>query len=220
MLRLAEWIEVGKGLLKIATGRSEEGYVPPSSAKPAAAAPAAEPSVRPDGKLTDHFSLNELTVTNNAALQAKNRVLTEEQKAKLKKVAGLLESVREVIGPVDVHSGYRCPELNGATPGSSNKSQHMLCEAADCSPAGPDTEETVEAAFKKLVEAAKAGKFRFGQLIVESAKRDYGRVYWIHISLGAPFRVAGRCGEVMRAAPDAAGKMVYSLIEKVPQEAA
>jgi len=226
---LGDWIEIGKGLLKMAAGKSEEGYVPqkapwPQPAAGPAPATTAAPGIaraRADEKLSEHFSLYELTVTNNAALQGKNRILTDEQVEKLRKVASLLEIARAILGTgVDAHSGYRCPELNGVTPGSASKSQHMVCEAADMSPAGPDTEASIEAAFAKLLEAAKAGKFQFGQLIIESAKRDYGRVFWIHISLGRPYRSQGRCGEVMRAAPDASGKMVYTKIEQIPQEVA
>lgn len=149
-----------------------------------------------DRPLSAHFSLYELTKTANPALQAANRDLTNEQIGKLGEVALILEACREVVGvPLNVHSGYRAPALNGATPGSSKTSQHPLCEAADWVPAG---ELTVEDAFQKVWAAARASQIRFGQLIVEQAARDYGVVQWVHISLGRPYRDPARCGEVLR----------------------
>jgi len=171
-----------------------------------------------DRKLTDHFSLFETTVTNNASLQQKNRLLSPNQVEALTEACRLAEAVREAIGgPVDCHSAYRCPELNGATPGAAKKSQHMLCQAMDLSPAGPDTEATIQAAFDKILAAAKAGKFKFGQLIIESANRSYGKALWIHISLGAPWRDPSRCGEVMKMVAAADGTPEYTMLEKVPQ---
>lgn len=151
-----------------------------------------------DIQLTKNFSLNQLTRTDHADLQEENRHVTDDEAAKLVVVAMLLEKCREILGcELDVHSGRRYIELNKRV-GGSERSQHMKCEAADFSPAGPDTEATITDAWQKLATAARAGKLKFGQLIAESAAgRDGGRNHWVHISLGAPFRVPERCGEVL-----------------------
>ncbi len=152
-----------------------------------------------DHFLSPHFSLFQLTRTDHADLQNENRHVTREEELKLGEVANLLEACRSVIGgDLDVHSGRRYLELNKRV-GGAERSQHLKCEAADFSPAGPDTQESIDAAFDKLVAAAKAGAIKFGQLIVESAANRYGgRSVWIHISLGRPYRDAARCGEVLR----------------------
>lgn len=137
-----------------------------------------------DFKLTEHFSFFELTATVNPTVQKENRTLNNVQMEKLAKVADLLEAVRLIVNlPISVHSGYRCKKLNDLV-GSTDKSQHLLCEAADFSVTGmPNTE-----AFAKIQQAALNGRLQFGQLIHERAKRSYGVSDWLHISLGAPYR--------------------------------
>jgi len=173
-----------------------------------------------DRLLTDHFRLFEATSTSNTALQGKNHCLSANQIATLTETCKLAEIIRTELGcAVDCHSAYRCPELNGATPGAAKKSQHMLCQAMDLSPAGPDTESSIQAAFDKILAAAKAKKFKFGQLIIEQANRSYGKALWIHVSLGPGYREPSRCGEVMKMVAAADGTPEYTMLEKVPQEA-
>lgn len=151
-----------------------------------------------DRHLTANFTFHQLTRTDHADLQEANRRVTPEEELKLVVLAELLEKCREAVGvELDVHSGRRSPALNKRV-GSSDKSQHLRCEAADFSPAGPDTEASVVDAWQKVASAARAGMLKFGQLIVESAAgRDGGRKIWIHVSLGAPYRDPARCGEVL-----------------------
>ena len=165
-----------------------------------------------DKHLSPHFSLYQLTRTDHADLQEANRNVTYNEEVKLGAVANLLETCRTILGcDLDVHSGRRGLELNKRV-GGSDKSQHTKCEAADFSPAGPDTEESVTAAWQKLATAARLGTLKFGQLIVENqAGRDGGRAYWIHVSLGAPYRDKARCGEILSMKD---GK--YTMISKLP----
>ena len=151
-----------------------------------------------DRALSPHFTLFDLTKTGHADLQEENRVITQEEELKLGELANLLETARAVLGcDLDVHSGRRAFRLNQRV-GGSPKSQHLKCEAADISPAGPDTEDTITAAWQKLATAARAGAIKFGQLILEGqgAGRE-GRKWWVHLSLGAPHRPKERCGEVL-----------------------
>lgn len=151
-----------------------------------------------DRKLSPRFTLHQLTRTDHADLQEENRQIKDGELYKLCLVALKLEEVCALIGNIDVHSGRRCPTLNKRV-GGSDKSQHLLCEAADISPAGPDTEESVETAFKVLAAAVKEKRLEVGQLIVESQGNGReGRKVWIHISLGAPYRELARCGQVLR----------------------
>lgn len=163
-----------------------------------------------DRKLTDNFTLYELTATSHANLQAENRVLNEVQIGKLTDLARLLERVRDILEcPLVIHSGYRCTALNRAV-GSRDDSQHLRSEAADFVPKGMD----LLIAFSMIRNAAEARQIEFGQLIYEKAQRSYGTTEWIHISLGAPYRKAETCGEVLSMN---AGK--YELIEQVKVDA-
>mgnify|MGYP001578520114 CR=1 FL=1 len=165
-----------------------------------------------DFLLSQHFTYHELTKTSNKNLLALNRVKGLEFEAKLKELAFMLEAVREYVGgPLSIHSGYRCPELNGATPGSSSKSQHMLGEACDFSLIGPDTSAMIDSLFQKTLTCLIDKGIPFGQLIRELANRDYGKAEWIHLSLGMPHREIHRCGQVMTMEDG-----VYKLIKTVP----
>lgn len=152
-----------------------------------------------DRFLSPHFSLFQLTRTDHADLQEENRHVVQEEELKLRVVADLLETAWTILGcDLDVHSARRYLALNKRV-GGSERSQHLKCEAADFSPKGPDTEESVTAAWQKLATAARvAGStFKFGQLILEGENKGReGRVWWIHISLGAPYRAKERCGEI------------------------
>jgi len=216
---IGKLIATAKGVFKVLQGTEAEGYIPqgqPPAPVPVPHVQEAGPLPRADKDLSEHFGLFEMTKTNNAALQAKNRILTDAQMMKLHELALVMEKIRTIIGgAVDVHSAYRCPDLNAATQAAAKKSQHMLCEACDWSPAGPDTVESIEVAFQAVIAAARRGEIVFGQLIVEQAQRGYSKSIWIHISLGRPYRDPSRCGEIMRMV-EKDGVAVYTLIERLP----
>jgi zinc D-Ala-D-Ala carboxypeptidase len=168
-----------------------------------------EPLLRLDEQLSPHFSLFELTTTSNKKLQEENRTLTYEQMCRLIILANHAESIREICGnaPVRVHSGYRSDSLNGATSGSSSASQHPRCEALDMDVMNQSVEDT----FNKLLAAARVGKFKFGQLIIEKAGRDYGVSQWVHCSIIGTLDTT-KVGQVMRMT-EVDGKFNYVLID-------
>lgn len=158
-----------------------------------------------DCQLSPNFKLYELTRTDHTEFQDQNRQLTGGQIEKLRALADFLELVRGILGvPLIVHSGYRNLALNRRI-GSKDTSQHVLCQAADMVPKGMDLQE----AFRAIRQAAKDGKIAFGQLIWEKADRTYGPE-WIHVSQGAPYRDASRCGQVLSMVDG-----VYDLIETI-----
>lgn len=147
-----------------------------------------------DSRLAPNFSLYELTSTSYLDFLKKNRIMTLVEVGKLKEVAEMLQIVRDKFGKVLVHSGRRSPALN-AHIGGSKYSQHMKCEAADFHVRGYLEALKMEKVFRWIWHES---EIPFGQLILESArKRGYGVVRWIHLSLGAPYRPAGKCGEVL-----------------------
>lgn len=148
-----------------------------------------------DEQLSEHFSLYDMTTTTHADLLEMNRNVDEYQIQKLRLVADLWEQARAIIdAPIIISSGYRCPALNQRV-GSTLRSQHLLCEAADGVPRGIAVDE----AFRKLRAAAKDGTIEFGQLIFEKANRQYAGevVEWIHLSLGFPYRPEHKCGQIL-----------------------
>lgn len=165
-----------------------------------------------DINLSEHYSLFDLTTTNRAEYQAENRNINGVQIQTLRNVAGLLEVVNQILlvnftNPFKmiVTSGYRCKPLNDAV-GSTDRSQHMKCEAADCIPQGLELSE----AFRVLWKEVSEGRLPVGQLIFETDERQYGTPSWIHISLGSPWRDQSKCNQVLRMEH---GK--YSLLGKL-----
>ena len=162
-----------------------------------------------DWHLSPHFSYYELTVTANKELQDVNRREGLSFIHPLVELANLLEGIREALKrPISIHSGFRCPQLNGATPGSSYKSQHMKGEAADFTAAGGNVD--IGETFSRTLEYLAGSGRSFRQLIKESADRDYGTAHWIHVSLGLPRRPQAHCGEVMTA-----HNGVFELLQRV-----
>ena len=97
------------------------------------------------------------------------------------------------LGAVYITSGYRSPEVNMSTSGSSKTSQHMVGQAADFQLSGkPVTVEERNKNQLRLVQhilnLEAAGKFEYDQLIIEDVPDKYSdshsRLYpqWIHIS--------------------------------------
>ena len=152
-------------------------------------------------KLSPNFSLEELCVTSNVALQGTNLIQAKSFLGPLTILAETLERIRAFLGaPILIHSGYRCPELNGAIAGSAKTSQHMKGEAADfsCPDKFHQGDEGNRELFKALRDYLTTRAVPFGQLIDEGYERSYGTVVWIHFSLGAPWREAARCGQLLR----------------------
>lgn len=81
--------------------------------------------------LTQHFALDEMVVSQEAARRGIDNRPGAAALAELRRTAELLECVRALLQrPVIVSSGYRCPALNqavGGTPGSA----HVWGGAAD-----------------------------------------------------------------------------------------
>jgi zinc D-Ala-D-Ala carboxypeptidase len=119
-------------------------------------------------KLSDHFTLAELTVSSKADQMGIANTPTAEHLENLKHTAAGLEKVRSILGDcaVVVTSGYRNPTVNAAVGGVKN-SAHALGHAADFRAAG----FSAFAAAAKIRDAQKAGQIEFDQLILESSRR-------------------------------------------------
>lgn len=119
-------------------------------------------------KLSEHFSLEEMTFSETASRKGFDNTPSASQIANLVRVATMLEQVRKITGkPIQISSGYRCKELNQAV-GSSETSQHRLGCAADIKVAGMTPNQVVEAII--------ASDIQYDQLI-----REFDS--WVHISV-------------------------------------
>lgn len=82
--------------------------------------------------LTEHFTLDEMIVSRKAAVLGIDNTPNAGVRANLLRTANVLEQARALLGnSVIVTSGYRCQQLNAATPGSAKNSAHMYGLAAD-----------------------------------------------------------------------------------------
>lgn len=121
-------------------------------------------------KLTDHFTLEELTHSQTAARLGLDNDPPPDVVDALTRTAHGLEMVRVLLqAPILVSSGYRSPLVNRAVGGAAN-SQHILGEAADLTAPGFGPPEMIVRAIMISTRP-----IPYDQLIVE-----YGR--WVHIS--------------------------------------
>ena len=82
-------------------------------------------------RLTEHFTLEELTLSQTALRLGVDNTPTPEIVKALRHTAAGLERIRAIVGqPLFVTSGYRSPQINALIGGSKN-SQHCHGEAAD-----------------------------------------------------------------------------------------
>lgn len=83
-------------------------------------------------KLTEHFSMEELTRSETATRLGIDNSVPTELLPNIKKLAERMEMVRAILGhPIHVNSGFRCKKLNDSIPGSSKVSAHMSAMAMD-----------------------------------------------------------------------------------------
>jgi len=140
-----------------------------------------------DYRLSPHFSLRELTWTLHRGYLERN---IEEAipfiETALIPLCQVMETVRWMCGghPISVHSGFRCPDLNTAIHGSPT-SQHKLGEAMDFHVIGLSVEE--------VWMMISSSDLPFGQCLCEGPAM--GSWTWVHLSLGAPWRAARKCGQ-------------------------
>mgnify|MGYP003678895704 CR=1 FL=1 len=126
-------------------------------------------------KLSENFSLNELTKSQTATRQGISNQPSGEHLDNLKAlVENVLQRIRDSRGqPIRVTSGYRSAELNAAIGGSS-KSQHSKGEAADFEITGVVNYELAQWIRDHIPE--------FDQLILEFYNSGDKNSGWIHCS--------------------------------------
>ena len=121
-------------------------------------------------RLSENFSLEELTASETAARRGIDNTPSEEVINNLKRLAAALQEVRALLNnrSILVSSGYRSPELNQAVGGSAT-SDHCKGLAADfiCPSYGTPND---------VVRAISGSNLSFKQVIREFDK-------WVHLSI-------------------------------------
>ena len=125
--------------------------------------------------LSEHFTLEELTVTNHREF---DNTPNADEVANLTRLAACLEKVKSILGgkPILVNSGFRSKQVNDSV-GSKDTSQHRLGCAADIRVPGMTPNEVVEALI--------ASGLPYDQLI-----REFDS--WTHISVPNDIKKAPR----------------------------
>lgn len=124
-------------------------------------------------RLTEHFSLEELTFSSTALRLGIDNTPSPEIVNHLLIAATGMEHVRELLGfPIHVDSGYRCLELNSAVGGAPH-SAHMQGYAVDfiCPSFGTPL---------LIVQAIASSNIQFDRCIMEGN--------WVHISFDPKLR--------------------------------
>ena len=137
--------------------------------------------------LSEHFTLGEMLRSQTAeAHNIPNIPLKCHITALQNLCQRCLEPLRQHFGlPIQVTSGYRCPQLNRLV-GGAETSQHMKGEAADITiprkywPFCYTTSEQIALVLFGWMKV----KTDFDQLILE----HHGSTWWVHVSCRVDFR--------------------------------
>lgn len=123
-------------------------------------------------RLSEHFTLDELTLSQEAARRGISNIPSRDAITNLTDLANLLEDVRALLGcPILISSGYRSSELNKAI-GGATTSRHVFGLAADFT--APRYGSPLAVA-----KAIAASDLPFDQVI-----HEFGR--WVHLGLSPP----------------------------------
>jgi hypothetical protein len=150
-------------------------------------------------KLSKHFSLEEMTRTDNRDLIDRNHEEAMPYYDNLVKLcATVLEPIRVLLGvPITVTSGFRCEMLNSSI-GGSPTSQHRFGEAADTVYSGHD--------LKEIYNAIAWSDIPFSQAIFE-----FGQ--WIHVGMLDGVKYPGKVRQRLMATRSN-GNTIYTEVKE------
>jgi uncharacterized protein YcbK (DUF882 family) len=147
-------------------------------------------------KLTENFSLAEMTKSETALRQGLDNTPGDEEIENLRKLAeNVLQPIREAYGRgVKVNSGFRHPDVNAAV-GGSRTSDHCKGQAADIEIPGVANADLAQWISENL---------EFRQLILEFYTPGVPDSGWVHVSY-----VEGDNKKQVMTAMKENGKTVY-----------
>ena len=120
-------------------------------------------------KLTEHFSLEELTFSEIAERNGWDNTPNDKELENLKRLAEFLEDVKQALGgkPIIVSSGFRSKQTNDGV-GSRDSSQHRVGAAVDF--------RVPQLTPDQVVRAIISSDLKFDQVI-----REFDM--WTHLSI-------------------------------------
>lgn len=125
-------------------------------------------------QISEHFSLQELTVSELAVRNGWDNSPSPQELENLKRLADMLEKVRALLGkPIVINSAYRSKQVNDAV-GSKDSSQHRIGCAADIRVVGMNPDQVCRAII--------ASDIQYDQIIREFYDPEKGGG-WTHISV-------------------------------------
>lgn len=111
--------------------------------------------------LSPTFKVGDLTYSDTAKQRGIDNELPVDLLENAKKTASVLESLKSEIGPFQLESGYRSPELNSIL-GGSTTSRHVYAEGFDIRP----TTMTADEYFGKIL-ASKKWMDKLGEVAIK-----------------------------------------------------
>ncbi len=129
----------------------------------------------PSIQLTKHFTLEELTISEEAALRGLDNTPDAAALANLKRLAETMEHVRHLLdnAPIHVTSGYRAPAVNQAV-GGAQASAHLSGAAVDF----------IAPAFGTPLEICRWLEPHVAALAIDQLIHEFGT--WVHLGLAVP----------------------------------
>ena len=133
-----------------------------------------EVTMNKQAKLSEHFTLGELTKTNVKGI---SNVPPHAAVLNLKNLCeNWLEPLRQAQGPIVINSGYRSEAVNKAI-GGVKGSNHLTGCAVDIRVTG--IEQAIRYACI-LLDIADGGERKFDELLIERSPKG---TYWIHFAV-------------------------------------
>jgi zinc D-Ala-D-Ala carboxypeptidase len=125
-------------------------------------------------QISEHFSLQELSVSELAVRNGWDNSPSPQELENLTRLAQLLEQIRTLLGkPIVINSAFRSKQVNDAV-GSKDSSQHRIGCAADIRVVGMNPDE--------VCKAIMASEIQYDQIIREFYDPEKGGG-WTHISV-------------------------------------
>ena len=126
-------------------------------------------------KLTENFSLAELTTSETAVRNGWDNTPNASEIANLVRLAEMLEQVRSLLGkPIMINSAFRSKQVNDGV-GSKDSSQHRVGCAADIRVPGMNPDQVCRAIIESNIQ--------FDQIIREFYNTETRAGGWTHISV-------------------------------------
>jgi hypothetical protein len=126
-------------------------------------------------KLTENFSLEELTASETAVRNNWDNTPNASEIANLVRLAEMLEQVRGLISkPIMINSAFRSKQVNDGV-GSRDSSQHRVGCAADIRVPGMNPDQVCRAIIESDIQ--------FDQIIREFYNPETNAGGWTHISV-------------------------------------